>query len=161
MQTNALWLVNVPLFFSKTRLHGADISGKFPFRQGLWIEDLRTPPGQECSNGSLILLAVVLWRAFVLGKGASLRARASLVIRHETAESQNGSLHASDRKVRQAAGLHSLAETIDRSSPAIAAKEQPRHDNREEPEWHRLRHRRSQGEQGCEIFGVSQIAETL
>jgi hypothetical protein len=25
---------------------------------------LRTPPGQECSNGSLILLAVVLWRAF-------------------------------------------------------------------------------------------------
>jgi hypothetical protein len=45
-------------------LHDADISGKFPFRQGLWIEDLRTPPGQECSNGSLILLAVVLWRAF-------------------------------------------------------------------------------------------------
>jgi hypothetical protein len=34
----------------------------FCLRQGLWIEDLRTPPGQECSNGSLILLAVVLWR---------------------------------------------------------------------------------------------------
>jgi len=45
-------------------LHDADVAGKFPFRQGLWIEDLRTPPGQECSNGSLILLAVVLWRAF-------------------------------------------------------------------------------------------------
>ena len=38
---------------------------RFAFRQGLWIEDLRIPPGQECSNGSLILLAVVLWRTFV------------------------------------------------------------------------------------------------
>jgi hypothetical protein len=45
-------------------LHDANVAAKFPFRQGLWIEDLRTPPGQECSNGSLILLAVVLWRAF-------------------------------------------------------------------------------------------------
>jgi hypothetical protein len=50
--------------FCKTRLHDGDVAGRFPFRQGLWIEDLRTPPGQECSNGSLILLAVVLWRAF-------------------------------------------------------------------------------------------------
>jgi hypothetical protein len=42
---------------------------KFPLRQGLWIEDLQIPPGQECSNGSMILLAVVLWRAsfFVSG----------------------------------------------------------------------------------------------
>jgi hypothetical protein len=32
--------------------------------RGLWIEDLQIPPGQECSNGSLILLAVVLWRTF-------------------------------------------------------------------------------------------------
>jgi hypothetical protein len=37
--------------------------GKCLLRQGLWIEDLQTPPGQECSNGSMILLAVVLWRA--------------------------------------------------------------------------------------------------
>ena len=36
----------------------------FQFRQGLWTEDLRIPPGQECSNGSLILFAVVLWRTF-------------------------------------------------------------------------------------------------
>jgi hypothetical protein len=35
-------------------LHDVDLAGKFAFRQGLWIEDLRTPPGQECSNGSLI-----------------------------------------------------------------------------------------------------------
>ena len=48
--------------FRVARLFGAR---KFPFRQGLWIEDLQTPPGQECSNGSMILLAVVLWRAFL------------------------------------------------------------------------------------------------
>jgi hypothetical protein len=29
-------------------------------RQGLWIADLRTPPGQECSNGSMLVVAVVL-----------------------------------------------------------------------------------------------------
>ncbi len=37
---------------------------KFRFRQGLWTADLRTPPEQECSNGSLIRFAVVLWRTF-------------------------------------------------------------------------------------------------
>jgi hypothetical protein len=45
-------------------LRNANVGGKFDLRQGLWIEDLRIPPGQECSNGSLILLAVVLWRTF-------------------------------------------------------------------------------------------------
>lgn len=29
-------------------------------RQGLWIADLQTPPGQECSNGSMLCVAVVL-----------------------------------------------------------------------------------------------------
>src|SRR3982750_1384339 len=48
----------------KSALHIRQVEATFRFRQGLWIEDLRTPPGQECSNGSLILLAVVLWRAF-------------------------------------------------------------------------------------------------
>ena len=48
-------------------LHSPSGARKFPLRQGLWIEDLQTPPGQECSNGSMILLAVVLWRAFFLG----------------------------------------------------------------------------------------------
>jgi hypothetical protein len=47
---------------SQSRLRDVNVAGKFAFRQGLWIEDLRIPPGQECSNGSLILLAVVLWR---------------------------------------------------------------------------------------------------
>jgi hypothetical protein len=45
-------------------LHGLDVAGEFTIRQGLWIEDLQTPPEQECSNGSLILLALVLWRTF-------------------------------------------------------------------------------------------------
>ena len=48
-------------------LRNANVRGKFDLRQGLWIEDLRIPPGQECSNGSLILLAVVLWRTFCDG----------------------------------------------------------------------------------------------
>jgi len=45
-------------------LHDVDLTRIVPLRQGLWIEDLRTPPGQECSNGSLIFLAVVSWRTF-------------------------------------------------------------------------------------------------
>jgi hypothetical protein len=47
-----------------SRLHDVDLARIFLLRQGLWIEDLQTPPGQECSNGSLILLAVVPWRTF-------------------------------------------------------------------------------------------------
>jgi hypothetical protein len=39
-----------------------DLAGMVLLRQGLWIEDGQTPPGQECSNGSLILFAVVSWR---------------------------------------------------------------------------------------------------
>jgi len=50
----------------KSTLRKPTVRVIFSFRQGLWIEDLRTPPGQECSNGSLILLAVVLWRTFLL-----------------------------------------------------------------------------------------------
>src|ERR1043166_6105287 len=52
---------------------------KFLLRQGLWIEDLQTPPGQECSNGSMILLAVVLWRAFLVRRA----------LPHETSQNQN------------------------------------------------------------------------
>jgi hypothetical protein len=48
----------------KTRLRDLDLARIFLLRQGLWMEDVRTPPGQECSNGSLILLAVVPWRTF-------------------------------------------------------------------------------------------------
>jgi hypothetical protein len=64
MQTEASQLVNVSAFSRNRRrgLRSANLAEKFAFRQGLWIEDLRIPPGQECSNGSLILLAVVLWR---------------------------------------------------------------------------------------------------
>src|ERR1700759_1888865 len=51
-------------FRRKSRLRRIDLSPTVGFRQGLWTEDLRTPPEQECSNGSLILFAVVLWRTF-------------------------------------------------------------------------------------------------
>jgi len=44
------------------------LARRVSFRQGLWTEDLRTPPEQECSNGSLILFAVVLWRTFFFVK---------------------------------------------------------------------------------------------
>ena len=50
--------------FPKWPLRDGDLSRTVRLRQGLWTEDLRTPPEQECSNGSLILLAVVLWRTF-------------------------------------------------------------------------------------------------
>ncbi len=50
--------------FRKRPLREGDLSRTVCLRQGLWTEDLRTPPEQECSNGSLILLAVVLWRTF-------------------------------------------------------------------------------------------------
>ena len=79
MQTEAQRTVNALDSLPTQAHHGADLarrfrvahlSGarKFPFRQGLWIEDLQIPPGQECSNGSMILLAVVLWRASFFGK---------------------------------------------------------------------------------------------
>ena len=72
MQTEASQLVNVRRFCTKggRELRDANVAEKFVFRQGLWIEDLRIPPGQECSNGSLILLAVVLWRTFSVGATA-------------------------------------------------------------------------------------------
>ncbi len=74
MQTGTSKLVNVSAFDQDNRrLHDVHVEEKFAFRQGLWIEDLRIPPGQECSNGSLILLAVVLWRTFSCGKAPTTR----------------------------------------------------------------------------------------
>jgi hypothetical protein len=74
MQTGTSKLVNVSAFDQDSwGLHDAHVEEKFVFRQGLWIEDLRIPPGQECSNGSLILLAVVLWRSFSSDKAPTTR----------------------------------------------------------------------------------------
>src|SRR5205823_11100024 len=61
----------------KRRLREDDLSRRVCLRQGLWIEDLRTPPEQECSNGSLILLAVALWRTFWL-RGRATKASSPL-----------------------------------------------------------------------------------
>jgi hypothetical protein len=71
-------------------LRNANVRGKFDLRQGLWIEDLRIPPGQECSNGSLILLAVVLWRTFC--DGVRPLERVGKRLSHEAAKDQNGTL---------------------------------------------------------------------
>ena len=87
METEAQRTVNELMRLPIRAHHGTDLalrfrvahlSGarKFPLRQGLWIEDLQIPPGQECSNGSMILLAVVLWRAS-FWQNASLRPRRS------------------------------------------------------------------------------------
>ena len=72
------------ILFRRTRLHDVDVAVKFAFRQGLWIEDLRIPPGQECSNGSLILLAVALWRTFC-DRGATAGVRRKR-LSHEAAK---------------------------------------------------------------------------
>ena len=66
LPTRAQNSTGMALRFRVAHLSGA---GKFLLRQGLWIEDLQIPPGQECSNGSMILLAVVLWRASFFGQG--------------------------------------------------------------------------------------------
>jgi hypothetical protein len=83
------------------RFRVAHLSGarKFPLRQGLWIEDLQIPPGQECSNGSMILLAVVLWRASFFGKRRH-SVCTDPVISNETSQDQNSALLAGNRKLR-------------------------------------------------------------
>ena len=78
-------------------LHTLDLAGKFILRQGLWIEDLQTPPGQECSNGSLILLAVVLWRTFF---GKDSRVTKDADCSNETPESKNIALSRGYREMR-------------------------------------------------------------
>ena len=40
--------------------------------QGPWNADLRTPPGQECSNGSLLRIAVVTLAFFKISTGAAI-----------------------------------------------------------------------------------------
>ena len=58
----------LPILQSSAREHvpavsvclGPSFGRRVQFRQGLWITDLQTPPGQECSNGSMLCVAVVL-----------------------------------------------------------------------------------------------------
>ena len=95
LPTRAQNSTGMALRFRVAHLSGA---GKFLLRQGLWIEDLQIPPGQECSNGSMILLAVVLWRAF-FWQTVSL-GPAGPAIRNETSQDQNGALLRGNRKLR-------------------------------------------------------------
>lgn len=96
LPTRAYQGTDLALRFRVAHLSGAR---KFPLRQGLWIEDLQIPPGQECSNGSMILLAVVLWRASFFGKQRRSASTES-VIRNETSQDQNSALLAGNRKLR-------------------------------------------------------------
>ena len=139
MQTEAQCAVNAVIVYRHER-HLRDLvqrfrvarsfdTRKFPLRQGLWIEDLQIPPGQECSNGSTILLAVVLWRAFFGKPHQSVRGGPA--IRNETSQDQNGALLPDNRRLRQAAGLHVVAKTLRRPPPPIANQEQPGNDNPE------------------------------
>jgi hypothetical protein len=63
MQTELPHGVKPPRKF-QSPLHDVDLARMVLLRQELWIEGWQTPPGQECSNGSLILLAIVSWRTF-------------------------------------------------------------------------------------------------
>src|SRR5260370_37818272 len=107
------------LVAGKSGLHPAPVRAKFSLRQGLWIEDLRTPPGQECSNGSLILLAVVPWRTFFRPH------------EFETAQRQNRPFCASGGKMWSTASLHALAEAGAKSTFSIANQRQSRDDDSE------------------------------
>ena len=48
----------------ESSLRDVDLARMVLLRQELWTADRQIPPGQECSNGSLILFAAVSWRAF-------------------------------------------------------------------------------------------------
>src|ERR1044071_1474690 len=92
---------SIPIAASLHGLRTAILATRFAFRQGLWIEDLQIPPGQECSNGSLILLAVVLWRTFLVGRDRRVRrgrlGESSLAL-DETPQGENSSLRAGGRR---------------------------------------------------------------
>src|SRR5436190_7348799 len=91
----------------KRPLRDTHLSRTVCLRQGLWTEGLRTPPGQECSNGSLILLAVVLWRTFF---GKDSRAIKNSDGSNETPESKDIALSRGHREMRQARGLYPVAK---------------------------------------------------
>jgi hypothetical protein len=96
LPTRAQNRTNAALRFRVAHL---SVARKFPLRQGLWIEDLQIPPGQECSNGSMILLAVVLWRASFFGKRRH-SAGTGPVIRNETSRDRNGAFLPDNRNLR-------------------------------------------------------------
>jgi hypothetical protein len=85
-------------------LHDVDLARRFFLRQGLWIEGLRTPPGQECSNGSLTFFAVVLWRTFF----------------YEIDESEDGAIFADGGEVWPAGIVYPLAKAETGSAFAIS-----------------------------------------
>ena len=142
-----------------SRLRDDNLAGRFAFRQGLWIEDLQIPPGQECSNGSLILLAVVLWRTFALaGRG---RPAWRLPIRCETSKNKNHTLFADSGEIRQTECSYSLAKTCRRPALSNAAKEQSGDDSPKKRERDRFWNHWLQREERSEVSRFSQVVETV
>jgi hypothetical protein len=144
-----------------SRLRDTNLAGKFAFRQGLWIEDLRIPPGQECSNGSLILLAVVLWRTFYKVTRTPAYLTGWTHLHCETPKNKNDTLFADSGEMRQTECSHSLAKTSRRPAFSNAAKEQSGDDNPKERERDRLWNHWLQREEGSEVSHFRQVVETL
>ena len=142
IRTNRRGCVNAAGFYAmmKCRLRAREFRETFPLRQGLWTEDLRTPPGQECSNGSLILFAVVLWRTFLPNEW-----RTGMKV----LEDEDDSVRGGRGESRQAGSLHALAKTENGSPSAIALEEQSHHDDSAERKRNRLRTGRFREEKGA------------
>jgi hypothetical protein len=143
---------------TKRPLRDGDLSRTVCLRQGLWTEDLRTPPEQECSNGSLILLAVVLWRTFF---GRDSRAFEDAHCSNETPESEDIALSRGHREMRPAAGLHAVAKTENRPPFPVASEEQSRDDHQTQRGRDRFWRCRFVRRESCQVSGIPEVLETF
>jgi hypothetical protein len=142
----------------KRPLRDANLSRTVCFRQGLWTEGLRTPPGQECSNGSLILLAVVLWRTFF---GKDSRAIKDADCSNETPESKDIALSRGHREMRQAGGLHPVAKAANRPAFSVASEKQSCNDNQTQRGRNGFWRRRFLQRECCTVSGLPEIVKTF
>jgi hypothetical protein len=167
MQTEASRLVNFSAPSKLLEVARCLVTERFVFRQGLWIEDLRIPPGQECSNGSLILLAVVLWRTFLPVRARPRQAMSAVeggrrfLTSYETPQNKNSPVLAGRGKMRQARCLHSLAKAGGRSAFSNPSAEQPDHDCPKERERNRLRNNRLQSKERRDLSHLSQVVKAF
>jgi hypothetical protein len=142
----------------KSPLRDTHLSRTVCFRQGLWTEGLRTPPGQECSNGSLILLAVVLWRTFF---GKDSRAIKDAHGSNETPESKDIALSRGHREMRRAEGLYPVAKTANRSALSIASEKQSRNDHQTQRDRNGFWRCWFLQRESCKVSGLPEILKTF
>src|SRR4029077_17823781 len=100
----------------------------------------------ECSNGSLILLAVVLWRTFCL---------------HESPQNKDETFYRRCRRRRQARGLHALAKAGAGSTSAIGNQKQSRDDNSKSGSGQRIRHGWIQGNKSRQLSHFPEVVEAI